>query len=638
MALGRIPPGLYHDEAQNGLDGLEILSGRWPIYLVSNRGREPLYVYLSALSLGLLGRTPVALRLPAVVTGTLTIPAIVLLARSWFGRRIGLLSGVVLAVMLWHVHLSRVAFRAVTMPLLVTLALGMGTQAWRKGKKTLWLLTGLIYGACFYTYLAVRFTPVALGAWLLILAFIGRLKPVRVNHIAWFALGAGLALAPLAIYTVGHWHVVMGRPGSVSILNPLINKGDLPGTFVRHLVRTLGMFFVRGDTIPRHNLPGRPVFDPALGLMMVLGTVCAVVEARRKVKPALLLVWVGIMLMPTWLAEDAPHFLRATGVLPLLAVIPALGLDRLWRWFERKNRAWVGTLSILILLSIGLGSTTYDYFVRYPTRQDVYFFFETAATELAADVNRFLGSGWPGRGWSAGDGNALPNRQAFVERQLWDEWTAIPFLIPAEERVSTRRENISPGKTTLLILWPHGNYQEHFDLLPHPARIRVWEGPPARGDLDPSAFTAYVALAGHPIDESAPEPLARFEGGIELREASVEALDDTWEVELVWQTTSRIEANYTVFVHLQDGTTPVAQGDGDPAGGYYPTSHWRVGDQVVDIHTLTPPEDWSDEPHLLIGLYTRQTLERLPIVNAEEERTDNAVSLSLPPSLYQGNR
>jgi len=55
FALGEIPPGLYHDEAFNGLDALRVLAGHWPVYFAANRGREPLFIYLIAATVGLLG-------------------------------------------------------------------------------------------------------------------------------------------------------------------------------------------------------------------------------------------------------------------------------------------------------------------------------------------------------------------------------------------------------------------------------------------------------------------------------------------------------------------------------------------------------------------------------------------------------
>jgi len=629
VALGQVPPGLYHDEACNGLDALQVLSGHWPVYFAANHGREPFYIYLAALSIGLLGRTPTALRLAATIVGTLTIPATAMLARSWFGRRTGLLSGAVLAVTLWHVHLSRVAFRAVTLPLLVALALWAGTRAWRSNRWTRWLLAGLLCGACFYTYLPARLTPAVLSLWVGIVALHERAKKLWPGA-AWFVLGAALALIPLGLYTVGHWGVVAGRPGAVSILNPLINKGDLVGTFVRHLGSTLGMFFVRGDAIPRHNLPGRPVFDPVMGLAMLAGTAWAVLQARRRLAPALLLTWLGVMSLPTLLAEDAPHFLRATGLLPLLAVLPALGLGTAWKWLERRGQGiWGGVLALLVIAA-GLGLTCRDYFVRYPARPEVGLFFEEAATHLAADVNSFLGVGWDGKGWSTREGAPLPDRQAFVERRLWEEWAAVPFLVPATEAVTARPEEVVSQGETLLVLWPHGDYQARLALLPQPARIRVWEGPPAQGDLDPAPFIAYVAFAAGPTSARQAEPVARFEEGITLVEASTISHEREWQVELTWEATAPPRADYTVFVHLADGDTLLDQADGEPAGGYYPTSMWRAGDQVVDVHSLASPQAWSNTPRLTTGLYLRSTLERLSVVDAEGRAVGEEVILPTP--------
>ncbi|MFQ5419862.1 MAG: hypothetical protein ACE5EY_05815, partial [Anaerolineae bacterium] len=47
--LGNWPPGLYRDEAFNGLDALGVLHGRHPLFFTANNGREPAYIYLTAL-------------------------------------------------------------------------------------------------------------------------------------------------------------------------------------------------------------------------------------------------------------------------------------------------------------------------------------------------------------------------------------------------------------------------------------------------------------------------------------------------------------------------------------------------------------------------------------------------------------
>ena len=625
LALGEIPPGLYHDEAFNGLDalGVHVFTGQWPVYFAANRGREPLFIYLIAATVNLLGRTPGALRLAAALCGTLTIPATYLMARAWFNRRVALLSAVVLATMLWHVHLSRIGFRAVTLPLTTALALWLGARAYRSRRRRDWLLAGLLYGLCFYAYLPARFTPIVLITFALYLLSTGRGRRLWPGA-AWFAAGTLVTLAPLALYAVGHWDVVMGRPGQVSVFNPLINGGDLWGTLGRQLAGTLGMFFVRGDTIPRHNLPGRPVFDPLMGAMMVWGLTRAALRARRETAAAFTLIWVGLMLTPTWLAEDAPHFLRAVGVLPLLVIFPALGLDAAMAWLEqRERRGWAIAVACSSLV-IGLVATGWDYFFRYGADPQTAYAFEDAATQLAAEANRFVGSGWDGSGLVAGEGNPRPGQRVYVDSRLWDEWAALPFLVP-ETGIVIRRSTESPpleggaGGGTLLLLWPYDGVEHHLDLLPRNARIEAHAGPLARGDLEDAPYTAYVAYSADPRATRPAGHLAHFGGQIALTDYAVEVSDQEWRVRLEWEALAPPLENYTVFVHLRDGERVVDQKDGEPAGGYYPTMLWRSGDVVVDTYVLEPPKKWKGKPQLVVGLYVWPTMERLEVVTPSGE-------------------
>jgi 4-amino-4-deoxy-L-arabinose transferase-like glycosyltransferase len=616
FALGEIPPGLYHDEAFNGLDGLSVLRGEWPIYFAANRGREPLFIYLIAATVNLLGRTPGALRLAAAVCGTLTIPATYLMAHAWFNRRLALLSAAILATTLWHVHLSRIGFRAVTLPLAMALVLWLGARAARSHRRRDWLLAGLLYGLSFYAYLPVRVTPFVLAAFVIYFLSTGQ-GDHRWSETVFFVAGTLATLAPLAIYAVGHWDAVMGRPGQASVFNPLINGGDLWGTLSRQLIGTLGMFFVRGDAIPRHNLPGRPVFDPLMGAAMVWGLVQALLRARRReTASAFALIWVGLMFVPTWLAEDAPHFLRAVGVLPLLIVFPALGLDAALTWLER--RVWRGWAIALVcaVLAVSLVATVRDYFVRYGTDLRTVYAFEKAAAELAAEVNRFTGVGWNGSGLVALADEPRPERQVYVDSRLWDEWAAIPFLVPESERVL----EFSPGApvaltgATLLLIWPHDGVEQYLVPLPRNVRIEAHTGPLAQGDLEAAPYLAYVAYIVTPGERPSADYLARFGEQIALVDYTVKSSDQEWKVRLEWEALASPLENYTVFVHLHDGERLVDQDDGEPAEGYHPTSLWRSGDTIVDTRVLESPEKWVSEPRLVVGLYVWPTMKRLEVV------------------------
>ncbi|MGD2048375.1 MAG: glycosyltransferase family 39 protein, partial [Chloroflexota bacterium] len=100
--IDQLPPGLYRDEAFNGLDALDVITGQRdgesPFYFEANNGREPAYIYLTALSVYLFGRTVLSVRLAAAVIGTLTTWFTYKLAKTWFGQGIGLLSAWVWAI------------------------------------------------------------------------------------------------------------------------------------------------------------------------------------------------------------------------------------------------------------------------------------------------------------------------------------------------------------------------------------------------------------------------------------------------------------------------------------------------------------------------------------------------------------
>ena len=81
-----------------------------------------------------------------------------------------------------------------------------------------------------------------------------------------------------------------------------------------------------------------------------------------------------------------------------------------------------------------------------------------------------------------------------------------------------------------------------------------------------------------------------------------------------WTTQRPLDEDYTLFIHLAapDGT-PLAQADGPPAGGRYPTWAWEPGDVVPDSRQLVVPPDLTGDLRLLVGWYRLADGQRLPI-------------------------
>ncbi len=72
-----------------------------------------------------------------------------------------------------------------------------------------------------------------------------------------------------------------------------------------------------------------------------------------------------------------------------------------------------------------------------------------------------------------------------------------------------------------------------------------------------------------------------------------------------WRALRAIPRSYTVFVHLLDRSgRVVAQGDGLPAEGLYPTTSWFPGEVVPDSHQVRLPAALPDGPYrLALGWY-----------------------------------
>ncbi len=618
--LGVIPPGLYHDEAFNGLDASRILEGECPLFFAANNGREPFFLYGMALFLALLGRTPFAVRAVAAVLGTLTIPATFLMAESLFDWRVGLWSACLMAFAPWPINLGRIGLRAVSMPFMVAL----GVWAWWKGHRegVPWGVTvgGALLGASLYTYTAARFVPVAVGLYVILPVGGGAF---RRGELCRLALSASLMAMPLLLYGVTHREAFVERPAQVSVFSEAINHGDLWGTLVRNLVSAGGLFTFRGDSIPRHNVPLRPLFDPLMGLFFYLGVLYSLARARWDGASALALVWTGVMLLPTVLAEDCPHFLRAVGVLPMATVFPALGLEWVRGLLGRWRAQWMANLlPVTVVISSLWGG--YDYFVRHGRDPDLAYAFEADQVQEAVEINRFLGVGWQGRGIREPPPRPVVDRRVYLGPRLWENRITVNFLVGSPERVFILgRGRVMPAEEVLVLAWPHDDMRGVVEVFPHPARVEVWRGPLERGDLDRQPRLLYVAFRAGRLPGDRP-PVARFEEEIELLDWQVAATPGGTRVELIWRVARPQTTDYTVFVHLVRDGQLIAQDDSWPGMGFFPTTWWVPGDEVVDVHYLNASFD-ARRDRLFVGWYELSSMRNLRVQREDgpgEERLE----------------
>ncbi|MCP4424243.1 MAG: hypothetical protein GY803_07125, partial [Chloroflexi bacterium] len=406
--LDAMPPGLYHDEAYNGLDALALLRGdtfpqfyegwelyvqdahadnppiptRWPLFFEGNYGREPLHIYLMALSIWLLGATPLAIRAVPAAAGVLSVWTTYLATRAIFqdkkrelAETVPVLSTFALAVLFPAVHFSRFGLRAMVFVPVETLAVyffwrgvGAGERGGRGAGEIFWFVAaGAALGLGLYIYAAARLFPLLFAGFALFWFWQDRAALRRF----WFpmALMAGAALVtavPLLLFFAQYPYFFVFRIAYVANKGKGAVEGKAWLTWLLNVGRVVRGLFWRGEAHLRHNLPGRPYLDPIQAILFVAGTIYAALQKLNR-RTVFLLLWLILMLLPTIMSGDAPHFGRMTGAAPVIAIFIGLGISVIRKRLSvSDNQVTVYRLlfTVFCLLSSAL-FTARDYFIRY---------------------------------------------------------------------------------------------------------------------------------------------------------------------------------------------------------------------------------------------------------------------------------
>ncbi len=132
---------------------------------------HPLLYYLSLNGwMQIFGQDPFAVRLYSVLIGVLSVGAVFLLARDWFGDRTALVAALITAVAPFHIQYSQETRMYALMGLILTLATWVYWRAWHRDRVGYWLLFGVLAGIGMYVQQLAALFLLALG----LLPFVAR--------------------------------------------------------------------------------------------------------------------------------------------------------------------------------------------------------------------------------------------------------------------------------------------------------------------------------------------------------------------------------------------------------------------------------------------------------------------------------
>ncbi len=643
LGLSEVPPGLSHDEAYNGITALEVwLQGRREIFFDIYNGIEPLIIYWQALYLRLFGITPFVMRLVNFSAGLLTIPLTYAVARRLLaepGRWLALVAAVGVSLSFWAVFVSRLALRAVTLPLVELPAFyclwrgladdGAASRLTVARRLGYFAIGGAWLGGAMYTYLSSRFLP------FVPLIFFGYLlvrRQVRREHwagMALFFLTWALVFLPLALYYVQHPDIFGRRAGQVLNL-PLALAGDAR-PLVTETLRTLGMFSMVGADTSRYGLVGKPVFEPLGALFFHIGLVVSLVglrgSPRESASYAFLLIWWLVMLVPDFITGESPHFLRTVGALPPAYMLWALGIWGAGRWLVlRTSRAALrfALPALVLYLAVGGWLTGRDYFIRWAQDAEAREIYGADFTEVARYLEQTESGG--------------PVALSAAYYRDWDRFRLDlqthhdpPFVVWYDGRQTLLLPPPGSGLDPVYVFPqsapPHARWLDFLDLEVQGSEMSVYR-------LKPDVQNG-LALLFRPIPSGragdgasvSPGGLVRLSG---YRIEGSNQAGGTLRVLLHWQPLQDVpgDPDYAFFAHLRDRREYTwAQVD---ANGYAVVD-WQPGVQVLQWLELPLSPDLPPLSYALkVGLEDRSTGQ--PITPPVELETISLSAVTTPPS------
>jgi hypothetical protein len=399
-----IPPGIYVDETNAGLDALYLLEGRdVSPFGTGWYGTANGYIYYMAGMIRLFGPSWLSLKLISLLPSILTIPAIYFLGRLMFGPAVGLGAMLLLAVSRWHLSMSRWGWNETAPPLFQILATFFLIRGLRDRRAFDYALGGLLMGLSMYTYLSARLAAATLLLYILFWVLSDPSGMRAAFKRSWlgltiFAISALVAAAPIAVTYISEPFTMNNRVAEISVFRDVRVQNSLQ-PLLQNMGDMLKFFHQTGDLQGKHNLPGEPMTDPMTGLFFAIGLGYAILRWRDQ-RYFLLIAWLVLGLAGSFLSShhESPQSYRSLTALPAVILLAADALDRSLRALYgvlnenkgddvRPSRAAyvVGGLALLLLAGAALWESTV-YFGRQATSLDVVRGFNPTENQVADEV------------------------------------------------------------------------------------------------------------------------------------------------------------------------------------------------------------------------------------------------------------
>jgi 4-amino-4-deoxy-L-arabinose transferase-like glycosyltransferase len=398
-------PGLWGDDALNGLLALDVLDGtiHSPFDLVSHAHSifHALSSYPIAGAFRVFGIDLWTLRLPGVLMGIAGAPLLYGIVAPLFGARTALLTALIYASSPPQLTHAKQLVQIITGEFVLLAGLCLLAQGWTSSRRLLVVLSAIPLAACVYTYHATRIAPVIAFVYVGAAAW-ERRRAARAGAPR-VGVGFGVLALTLLVFVAALGPAIVGYVREPGALTQRVNATSI-WVIMREqhswqplweaTWRTLGMFhYQQGPEYHWFGLGFDPAFNLVVGALLAHGLIVSLL-GWRQARSVLLLVWVAVGLAPGILSGGAPRLYRSLLATPPLYVWAALPLAQMLAVARVRALPALRAAAIALVVAIPFIDSQY-YFYRVYTHPVFHWFQGERMVEMARTLRRY-GPGWNG--------------------------------------------------------------------------------------------------------------------------------------------------------------------------------------------------------------------------------------------------
>jgi 4-amino-4-deoxy-L-arabinose transferase-like glycosyltransferase len=337
--ISELPASVYWDEASIGYNAYSVLTtgkDEWgetlPLHFRAfGEFKLPVYIYSVVATEFIFGINALAVRLPSVIFGLLSIVGLYLVVNKITKlKKIALLSSFLFSITPWFFVFSRTGYEAVAGLAFFIWAIYFLVLSFEKNK--LLVVSVLLFIASAYSYNSFRIlTPIVVG-----LVFIYKLY--KKQFVIVFVSSLILITSALPLYKLYRSDSGLSRLQSVG-------SSAVVGNYIKNF--SPYYLFISGDTNPRSQIPNKSQLYFIDSIFLALGVLYILKSKNPKLYAVLFFLFIASI--PAAITKENPHALRSILMSPVLSTITAFGIYSL----IKQKKLFMGLVVSTYLIFFG---------------------------------------------------------------------------------------------------------------------------------------------------------------------------------------------------------------------------------------------------------------------------------------------